>query len=70
MSLPKTDDNDRTHKNGSNTLCLHMVNASIWTSSSYDQFKTLVLESRKPCASSNTVLLEEINLLPIIDWLF
>ena len=33
--LPKTDDNDRAHKNDANTLFLHMVNASLCTSASY-----------------------------------
>ena len=32
--------------------------------------KSLVLESRRSCVSSNTVLLEENNLSPITDWLF
>ena len=32
------------------------ANAFFWTSASYDQLKSLVLESRRPCASSNTVL--------------
>ena len=36
MNLPKTDDNDRTHKNDTNTLSCHMVNASFWASASYD----------------------------------
>ena len=40
--LPKTDDNDRAHKNDANTLFLHMVNASLCTSASYKQFKSLV----------------------------
>ena len=31
MSLPKTDDNDRTYKNDANTLSWHMVNTSFWT---------------------------------------
>ena len=35
-----------------------------------EQFKSLVLESQKPCASSNTVLLVENNLPPITKWLF
>ena len=42
------------------TLSWHMVNASPWTSASYKHSKSLVLESPRPCASSNTVLdLEE-----------
>ena len=45
MNLPKTDDNHRTYKNDANTLSCHMVNASFWTSASYEQFKLLVLES-------------------------
>ena len=43
-----------------------MVNGSFWTGASSEQFKSFVLESRKPCASSNTVLQEENNLPPII----
>ena len=31
VNLPKTDDNDRTHKkNDANALSSHMVNASFW----------------------------------------
>ena len=48
MILPKTDDNDSTHKNVASTLSSQMVNASFWTSASYEQFKSLVLESRRP----------------------
>ena len=43
MNLPKTDDNDRTHKNDANTLWWHMINASFWTSTLYDLFESLVL---------------------------
>ena len=39
-------------------------------SSSQEQFKALVLESQRPCPSSNTVIYEESNLPPITDWLF
>ena len=34
-----------------------------------EQFKSLVLESRRPSASSNTLLQEENNLPPNTDWL-
>ena len=34
MNLPKTNDNDRTHKKDANTLSRHMINASSWTSAS------------------------------------
>ena len=34
------------------------------------QFKSLVLQSRRPCASSNTVLQRGNNLPPITDWFF
>ena len=30
----KTDDNDKTHENDTNTLSWHMVNASFWASAS------------------------------------
>ena len=50
MILPKTDDNDSTHKNVASTLSSQMVNASFWTSASYEQFKSLVLKSQRPCA--------------------
>ena len=56
MNLPKTDDNDRTHENDANTALWHMVNASFWTSASYEQHKSLVFESRRLCTSLNTVL--------------
>ena len=48
MILPKTDDNDTTHKKVASTLSSQMVNAFFWTSASYEQFKSLVLESRRP----------------------
>ena len=70
MNLPKTDDNHRTHKNDVNTLSRHKANASFWTISSGEQFKSLGLESQRPYASSNIVLKEENNLPPITDWLF
>ena len=44
MNLPKTNDNDGTHKNDANTLSWHMIYASSWASALYDQFKSLVLE--------------------------
>ena len=69
MNLPKTDDNDRTHKNDSNTLSWHMISASCWISASYEQFKSLALESRRPYASSSTALQEENNLPSITAWL-
>ena len=47
MILPKTDDNDTTHKKVASTLSSQMVNAFFWTSASYEQFKSLVLESRR-----------------------
>ena len=56
MNLPKTENNDRAYKNDANALSWHMINAFFWTSTSYEQFKSLVLDSRRPCASSNTVL--------------
>ena len=70
MNLPKTDDNDRTHKNDANTPSWHMINVFFWTRASYEQFKSFVFESRRLCASSNTGLWEENNLPPITDWLF
>ena len=36
INLPKIYDNDRTHKNDAITLSWHMVDASSWTSASYD----------------------------------
>ena len=56
MSLPNTYDNDRTYKNDTNTLSWHTVNASFWVSTSYGQFKSLILESWRPRVSSNTPL--------------
>ena len=47
-----------------------MVNASLGTSASYKQFKSLVLESQRPSASSKAVLLEKNNLPPITYWPF
>ena len=55
MNLPETDDNDKTHKNDANTRSWHMINASLWTSDTYEQFKSLVLGYRRPL-SSNVVL--------------
>ena len=69
MNVPKTDNNDRTHKNDAN-IPQHIANASFWIGASYEQFKSLVFESRRLCASSNTVLKEENNLPAITDWLF
>ena len=48
MILPKTDDNDTTHKKVASTLSSQMAKAFFWTSASYEQFKSLVLESRRP----------------------
>ena len=45
-------------------------NAFFSTIDSYEEFKSLVLESRSSCASSNTFLLEENNLSLITDWLY
>ena len=64
MNLPKTDDNHRTRKNNTNirkndtndTPSWHIVNTSFWTSASCEQFKSLVSESGRLCASSNIVL--------------
>ena len=61
-NIRKSDTND--------TILWHMVIASFWPSVSCEQFKSLVFESGGLCASSNTVLEEENNLLPITDWLF
>ena len=36
MKLPKTDDNNRTHKNDTSTLYWYMVNASFQTSASQE----------------------------------
>ena len=38
-----------------------------WADASDEQFKSLVLESRRPCASLNPALQEEKNLPSIID---
>ena len=35
INFPQTNDNDSTHKNDTNTLSCHMIDASFWTSSSY-----------------------------------
>ena len=56
MNLPKSDDYDRTHKSDANAPSWHMVNASFWTITSYEQFNSLVLESRRPCANSKADL--------------
>ena len=37
MSLPKTNDNDRTYKNDANILSWHKVNASFWARSLQEQ---------------------------------
>ena len=36
MNLPKNDNNNRTHKNNTKNLSCHMINASFWTSTSYN----------------------------------
>ena len=59
--------NDRTHKSDANTLSWHMVNASL--TNILIQFKSLVLDTQRPCASSNPFL-EENNLPPIIYGFF
>ena len=45
MKLPKTDYNDRTHKNHANNLFMTYGQCFFLTISSYKQFKSLVLES-------------------------
>ena len=61
--LPKTDDNDRTHKKKMMKIPYLdiWVYASFWTSFSQQQFKSLVLESWRFCASSNTGLRRKIT---------
>ena len=44
VSLPKTDDNDRTHEIDANARSWHDINASFWTSALWDQFKSILLE--------------------------
>ena len=50
LSLPNTDDSDKTHKNDVNTLSWHMFYDSHWTCASYKEFKSLLMKSqRQPC---------------------
>ena len=52
------------------TAYLDIWSMLLWTiSASYKLFKSLVLDTQRFCASSNTVL-EENNLPPIMYWLF